>query len=54
MSLDEIMHDMVENSSIYKINDYKLNIIHDKTTNAFMWCDDNGMLIPENGDFTGY
>ena len=49
----EIMEDIINNNSIYKIDDFALCIKYDLEYNCFVWCTEKGELIKDNTDIFG-
>lgn len=47
MNLIDVMRDMIENKSIYRINDYKYCITYSQRYNCFLWCNEEGRAIEE-------
>jgi sugar lactone lactonase YvrE len=54
MNLENIMKDMIENNTIYRINDYKLCIVYSHKLNCFLWCDESGKAIEDLNDSFKY
>lgn len=54
ITLESVMKDMIDNGSVYRINDYKLCIVYSQYYNCFLWCDEYGIAVEEHSHDLSY
>jgi len=53
MNLIEAMEKSIETNGIISTDRYVLSMVYSKRYNCFLWCDDNGKVIPDRSDRFG-